>query len=567
MQTLEKWAGKNIVIPDGPRKGQPFRILREPWREIAKAVTSPRLEQVTIRASVQSGKTAMLIAAALYFMDMGKSVLFFEPNDNLKRRMQKRIRAWGMASSSEQIVKAWTPIRSPFYRVCESGGSLEIIGGQEHGAGLSRTAEVVLVDELRAFTMDLLQEITDRMVAFGGKGRLITASSAGYQDQCRTTAELLKSDFRQWFVRCPNCSRESIAAWEGFHFKKGPPRYIMPCCGTVLDTRQLGGAVAAGRWKPTAKATVPKTRGYHLDCFSGSGFETLATIHRAWTRATEHRKQTGSMKEIIDFQMGRRALPFNPIQNSGVTPDAIMQTCRRDYDPGVVPGWASLVTVATDTQDDRLEVEISAWGALKVANAAEATELAGWSDSQFKGISWRGGYYRLKRAGLSYHRLYGDPGGPDVWERLAELCEAPLPHETGPTLRPAIIGIDSGGHHSNDVAEFVKSRDGGGYQALKGLGQHRHEGVIARRSTTIDSLEAYGPAGLLLVSTNSAKASIFSMLRQSVAGDDPHLIWPLNEDFYGPEEFAGVCSEILTRQINKQTGQTQQSLEKGGPAQ
>ena len=68
-----------------------------------------------------------------------------------------------------------------------------------------------------------VQEITDRMVAFGGRGRLITASSAGYQDQCRTTAELLKSDFRQWFVKCPNCGRESIAAWEGFHFKKGPP--------------------------------------------------------------------------------------------------------------------------------------------------------------------------------------------------------------------------------------------------------------------------------------------------------------------------------------------------------
>ena len=48
---------------------------------------------------------------------------------------------------------------------------MEIIGGQEHGAGLSRTAEIVLVDELRAFTMDLLQEINDRMAAFGGKGR------------------------------------------------------------------------------------------------------------------------------------------------------------------------------------------------------------------------------------------------------------------------------------------------------------------------------------------------------------------------------------------------------------
>ena len=77
MQTFEAWAGKNIIIPDGPRKGQPFKILREPWREIAKAITSPRFEQVTIRASVQSGKTALLIAAALYFMDAWARASYF----------------------------------------------------------------------------------------------------------------------------------------------------------------------------------------------------------------------------------------------------------------------------------------------------------------------------------------------------------------------------------------------------------------------------------------------------------------------------------------------------------
>ena len=147
----------------------------------------------------------MLIAAALYFMDMGKSVLFFEPNDNLKRRMQKRIRDWGMASSNEQIVKAWTPMRVRSIASTKAVGSLEIIGGQEHGAGLSRTAEIVLVDELRAFTMDLLQEITDRMAAFGGKGRLITARRRGIKTSAGPPPSLAKSDFRQWFVRCPNC--------------------------------------------------------------------------------------------------------------------------------------------------------------------------------------------------------------------------------------------------------------------------------------------------------------------------------------------------------------------------
>ena len=33
---------------------------------------------------------------------------------------------------------------------------------------------------------------------------------------------------------------------------------------------------------------------------------------------------------------------------------------------------------------------------------------------------------------------------------------------------------------------------------------------------------------------------------------------------YGPEEYAGVCSEILTRQLNKQTGQTVQVWKKVG---
>ena len=560
---FEAWAADNIVLPDGPLKGRRFKPQRAPWREIFKAVTSPQLAQVTIRASVQSGKTALLIAVALYFMANGASVLFYEPSDLLKRRIAKRIRSFGMSSSDDGLRKAWDLKRSPNYREHESGGSLEVIGALEHGAGLSRTAEVVIIDELRAFTADLLQEINDRTAAFGTKGRMITASSAGFQDQCKTSAELSKSDARQWFMCCPNCDRESIAQWECFKFDRPPLRYEMPCCHIPLGTDGLAAAVAAGRWKSTKKASVPRTRGYHLDCFSGSAFETLETVHRAWVRANEHRRLNGSLAEIIQFQQGRRALPYNPIANSGVTPDAIMATCRKDYDPAIMPAWASVLTVSADTQDNRLEAEVSAWGAIRVENEVDATEVSGWTDSQFKGIKWRGEYYRLRRAALSYHRIYGDPGTTDVWEQFAELAESTIPHESGPNIRPAIVGIDSGGHHTASVAEFVKSR-GGGYQALKGLGANRHEGTLARRSATIDALTEYGPAGLLLVCTNLAKASVFSMLRQSIAGGDPAMIWPLAETHYGPEEYEGIASEILTRQLNRQSGQTQQVWKKVG---
>ena len=88
-----------------------------------------------------------------------------------------------------------------------------------------------------------------------------------------------------------------------------------------------------------------------------------------------------------------------------------MQTCRRDYDAKIVPRWASVVTVAVDTQDDRLEVEVAAWGAIKVASAA-AVDRAG----RMVGFTIQGAYpgaaiiTSSSAPVLSYHRLYGDPG-------------------------------------------------------------------------------------------------------------------------------------------------------------
>ena len=73
---LEKWANKNIKLPDGPHAGKYYRVLREPWREILASFSSDALEQVTLRGPVQSGKTAALIAAALYHFDRNRSVLF-----------------------------------------------------------------------------------------------------------------------------------------------------------------------------------------------------------------------------------------------------------------------------------------------------------------------------------------------------------------------------------------------------------------------------------------------------------------------------------------------------------
>ena len=206
---LRRWALRNLVVADGPRAGRPFRIASPPWGDVLDAMDDPDLEQVTIRGSVQSGKTAALIAAGLGHMAAGRSVLIFEPDDKLKRALATRILAWGRACKDEAIREAYEPKRPPFARSTDAGGRCEVISAREGGAGVMRTAEIVIVDELRLFHVDLLGDLVDRMAAYGGKGRLITASSAGYQDECKTTTELEKSDARHGSSNAPSADKRT----------------------------------------------------------------------------------------------------------------------------------------------------------------------------------------------------------------------------------------------------------------------------------------------------------------------------------------------------------------------
>ena len=553
---LRRWAERHVIVGDGPRAGSPFKIGGAPWAEVLDSMDDPEIEQCTIRGSVQSGKTATLIVAALGHMAAGRSVLVFEPDDRLKRTLAARIVAWGRLCGDEGVRTAYEPKRPPFARVGAAGGRLEVVSAREGGAGLMRTAEIVIVDELRVFHRDMLGELVDRMASYGGAGRLITASSAGFEDECRTTVELDKSDARRWFLSCPSCGRENIAAWRNVVYKnRRAPIYSMPCCGAALDSIRFRHAIAAGRWRPTKDEAVPGTRGYHLDAFL-SPFESLPTIVRQWKRADAHRKQTGSMADVIAFQCGRLALPYKPEAAQGVTPEALATSCREDYDPDIVPADAGVLIGAVDVQDNRLEAEISAWGVVEVASRQDASEIKGWGSHEFRGLAHDGRWYRLRRWALEYRRFYGDPGNPDIWEQLAEFMETPRRHAAGPMLRPVTVGIDIGGHYGQQVAEFVKVR-GAGYQCLKGLPPARFGATLARRSVTADSLDTYGPDGLMLVCGNTGKASAFSLMRQSIAGAEPRpMVWPMDESRYGAVEFESIVSETLIRTLEKRTGRT-----------
>ena len=151
VSALRAWATKNLVVADGPKAGKRWKPGGRPWEAVLDAMDDRALEQVTVRGSVQSGKTATLIAASLGHFAAGRSVLFYEPDHKLMVAMAARIRAWARACRDPVVRDTWEHPRPPRARSNAAGGRLEVLSaGGEGGAGLMRTAEVV-VDELRVF--------------------------------------------------------------------------------------------------------------------------------------------------------------------------------------------------------------------------------------------------------------------------------------------------------------------------------------------------------------------------------------------------------------------------------
>ena len=91
-----------------------------------------------------------------------------------------------------------------------------------------------------------------------------------------------------------------------------------------------------------------------------------------------------------------------------------------------VPPGALILTAAVDTQDDRLEVQVLGHG--------------------------KGG----KTWVIDYHIIEGSPATESVWDRLHTYLLQTFLNAYGRNLSIEATAIDSGGHHTHNVYNFVR---------------------------------------------------------------------------------------------------------------
>lgn len=312
----------------------------------------------------------------------------------------------------------------------------DFAGGQlylEHAGSPARlkstTVKYLLVDELTEFAANLttgddpVSLLEGRTSAYPATYKRMYISTPGLRGVCRTTDKWEHSDQRRYLVPCPHCGERQPLEWSGLHWSAHGDQawYVCRECGALIDEHHKTAMIAAGEWVPEKPGA--RIRGYHINCLYyqiGLG-PRWAELARMWIDA---QNDPARLKTFVN---DRLAEPWEDPSMRAVKHNIVADRAE-PYRLRTAPEGVCWVTAGVDTQDNRLAVQLTGWG-------AGMTEWA-----------------------IDYVELPGDPALPEVWIALTDLLNRGIPHAAGQLLPVVATAIDAGGHRTEAVKHYVRQR-------------------------------------------------------------------------------------------------------------
>ena len=269
-----------------------------------------------------------------------------------------------------------------------------------------------------------------------------------------------KGSMGMWELPCPNCEKYQELAFEYLDLET----FEMYCrhCGCYANEFEWKKNSSLGRWNH--KHPGNEIKSYNLNAFA-SPWVYWSSICKDFKRS----KSFGD-SQLQVFYNTVLGLPFE-IKGDVGNPQKLYEL-REDYIK--IPSQVKVLTCGIDTQDNRLEYEIVGW--------AEDDE------------SW----------GIQKGFIIGNPSVKRVWEDLHKILTTEYEKEDGTKLTISMSFIDSGGHYTDKVYEFVSSVKR--IFAIKGR-NIINEGLIHPNPTFIKNYGIY----LILLGVNNGKEQVLQM--------------------------------------------------------
>lgn len=454
---VDEWSEEFMVLPKSAPHPGPFRYERTPYARRIAQVLSPGhpCKRVVAKVASQMFKTQSAInwiGACIHRAPA--NILALQPTDGLAKRFSARI------SQSIRNVKVLRECvsaeksrdkRNTSQAKDFKGDATLYINTAGAAANLAEiTVRYLFIDEV-----DRLPPLVE-----GDSVEIAEARATQHERDCKfyevsspTIEGFSKIDELHamgtqevYLVPCPGCGHHHELLLENFHYRRDPDTGFMdrawftcPECGADIEERHkttmfydeaLGGTA---HWHAKSQGdgeTISVSMSAFYMPIGAIGWLSLA---RQYERAKQALLR-GDHTLMQAFYNTRLGLSYKNSENA--TTAKQLRDRAEDYVPRVIPDPALVVTMAVDTQANRLEAQIEAWG----------PGLEHWV--------------------IDYITLIGSPTEPpetpgSVWQRLDEIRRTPLMHASG--CKPLMIsayGIDAGGANTQDVYNYGAARKG-----------------------------------------------------------------------------------------------------------
>lgn len=515
---VDEWADQYMRIPreTGAAEPGPYRTERTPYAREPMRCLSPShpAKRVVTMVASQLMKTQIALNWIGGCIHMAPAnILMLLPSLALAKRVSGRV---GKTIDATPVLRE--RVASPRSRDARNtmdtkefeGGTLYATTAGSASNLAELAARYIYGDEVDRWDVDVDNEgdpielAETRASTFGRNAKIYFSSSPTIKGASRIADLFAQSDQRHYYVPCPHCGERQTLEWENLQYTDDYRlvQYLCCTCGCLIDEHHKGEMLARGEWRATAEGDG-ETVGFTLNAlYAPLGWVSWLGLAKQYDKA-KAAQDKGDLEPMQVFYNTRLARLWDAAQE--MTKASELKARAEDYPLGSVPRGALILTAAVDTQHNRLELLVIGWGE------------------------------GLERWVVDHQVIMGDPADERTWALLDEKLKVRYRHVSGVEMAICATGIDSGGHHTDEVYQFTRLRRWRNVLALKGSSRAGRP-VLAQRPSKVDvtwrgTTHKEG-AELWMIGTDTAKDWIYNRYALGEGPGALHFSKDLPDDFY-----------------------------------
>ena len=511
--TLSEWADEYAYLSaESSAEGGRWHTL--PYQKaMMDAITDPKIEQVTVMKSARVGYSKILNHIIAYHIHQDPcGIMVVQPTIEdaagySKEEIAPMIRdtkvLTNLVSDAKTRDSNNTILQKQF-----PGGVLSLVGANSARGFRRVSRRIVLFDETDGYPAsagtegDQIKLGIARTQYFWNR-KIVAGSTPTIKDFSRIERLFDQSDQRRYYVPCCHCGHMQYLRWANMRWQDNDPltaSYACEECGALIPHSKKRWMVERGEWRATQPGNG-RHAGFHI--WAAYSYSPNAE----WSNLVEEfllsKNDPEQLKTWINTTLGEC---WEDEYASKVGADGLMERAAVEkYEKGVPPKEVLMLSLGCDVQDDRLSMSV--WG-------------LGRNEEMYL---------------VDRKVIYGSPARADLWKQMDEVLMDKYKNEDGVELKIDSAAIDTGGHFTQEVYQYVRERSHLGLIGIKGMGQKGKPPIGKPTKVDINFSGKSLRKGVQLfpVGVDTIKTTLHNRLKDAELGDGYIHFYPtITTDYF-----------------------------------